>query len=167
MKSQDWSIDLDGKMYEVNFIADRWRGRHKLVVNGEPVSLHMDYKARYLGIVDVPFSLGNAQARLVIVTGKKADLVVNGVYLDHQCPYVPIKIPVWAWFFVFFMLGISILSLGGAIPGALSAVGALLCIRFSVHPTWNRGIKWLACVLCVVLFYAIWFGFQLIMLGVR
>lgn len=167
MKPQQWSLELAGKQYEILFTLDRWRGRHKLVVNGEPVSLSMDFKARYLGVIDVPFDLGDLQARLVVTNGKKADIAIHGMYIDSQRSYVPIKIPAWSWLFVFLMIGIPVISLGGAIPGALGAVGALLCVRFSVHPTWSVVMKWSVCSLCVVLFYVILFGFQMIILGMR
>lgn len=167
MKSQQWSINMSGERYEISFALDRWRGRHKLVVNGETVPLTMDFKARYLGVVDVSFDLGGSQARLVMTNGKKADIAVNGFYIDSQRPYSPIKIPRWSWIFILLMIGIPVLSLGGAVPGALGAVGGLLCVRLSVHPTWSVLVKWSVCSLCVALFYAIWFGFQMILLGLR
>lgn len=63
--------------------------------------------------------------------------------------------PMWAWIFVVACVAIPVVSLGGAIPGALGGGGAFACYTVARRPT-GAGTRVAACAGIVL---ACWLAF--------
>ena len=75
---------------------------------------------------------------------------------------VKAPIPKWAWLFFVACVAIPIVSMGGAIPGAIGGGGAFACLALARNSTKSLNIRLAACVgitvLCWVLFLALIVG---------
>lgn len=54
-------------------------------------------------------------------------------------------LPAWAWVFVIGCIAIPVVTLGGAVPGALGLGGAAACANLSKRAGWGTGVRVLAC----------------------
>lgn len=162
MAKKQWSVDIDGTIYEVAFDRNQWSGKQRLRINGESVLLDRTPFQAFVGL-DQGVYLGDKECRFVVI-GNKADIVVDGVFIESRKPYLPFnKIPWWVWIFVVACIAIPIVSLGGVIPAALGILGSSYCVRIAVSPEMKTieklficlGITAIAWVLWVLLIFAI------------
>ena len=69
--------------------------------------------------------------------------------------------PRWAWIFMILCVLIPVISLGGAIPGALGVGGAAGCASLAKSKKMKKSMRVISCIELTVLCWEIWF-----MLGV-
>jgi hypothetical protein len=144
-KLQEWDITVDGQQYHVAFEQNRWSDKYWIEVNG----YSSEYKPKAFEVfkgVDIPLMLGKKEVRLVL-KGNKADIAVDGVFVDSKKPYIPSKnMPWWTWIFIAACVVFPIVTIGGAIAIALAFIGVAYCIRVSVSPYMKTSLKLLTCL---------------------
>ena len=141
---KNWSIDIDNNKHKIKFIQSKFSGKNRLEIDENEVAIN---KSAFQGIVGIDqlITIGNKECRFVS-SGNKADIVVDGVYVDSKKQYIPSEsIQWWGWIFVVMCVAIPIISLGGALPALIGMVGGVYCIRISVSPYRKTGSKVLAC----------------------
>lgn len=139
-----WEIEVDGKLNKVIFTPDQWFGRHKLTVNGKQIVIKKSPFQAFVGI-DQPILIADKECRFVFI-GHKADIVVDGSYIDSKKQYVPLnKTPWWIGIFVVTCVAIPIVSHGGALPVVIALLASIWCFRVSVLPNLKLTIKVLIC----------------------
>lgn len=130
-KEKNWSFEANNQKCEVTLVFNNFSGRHKLSINGKEVVLKIPFKANFVGL-DHEFVFENTPIHLVVLNGNKADLAVNGVYLDSGKPYEPLKkMPGWAWVFIIACMLIPVVALGGALPFIIGFGGAVINARIA------------------------------------
>lgn len=104
--------------------------RNKLIVDGETYKLKSSNWC--INLIDYSIDFEGAECRLVVM-GNKADLAVNGTFLDSKQPYEPLSsIPSW----IYVLVGIS--TIGGLVLFGL--IG--LCIGLIMSTLYmNLGLK--------------------------
>ena len=150
-----WNVAIDGSYYNVELIKN-----NKVVVNGQALKLK-DYKVKTSFIqteYDIP--VGPKSARLVITTLKQPQLVIDGRDCVTGAEYVPIKIPVWAYIFIVLH---CINFQGGAIGGALAAVGILATVSVSTNNKMNIALKILINLAILIVINVILYGIAFIL----
>ena len=153
VKVTEWESDVGGKSYK--FIHQKVKGGHELEIDGAKQTIKGSFRSAVLGF-DEGFDLGGKPARLVLDQAKEPDIAVDGVYLRSGKQYV--KAPMWA--IVFAMICIALIFVGGAIGGAIGAVGAMICIAISKKPI-ATPVKLL---ICLIVSAATW-GIALLLAG--
>lgn len=155
-RQKEWHINIEGNDYHVVLERNIWSGRNKLFINEVQQELtNVPFQA-YKGS-DQLIYIGGKECRLVVI-GNKADIAIDGVYVDSGKLYMPFeKIPVWSWFFILVSLAIPIVSLGGLVPIALGFLGSVYSIRIGISPDMKIGNKILASIGVVLLAWAIWY----------
>ena len=118
-----WESDINGTLYSFSYVKEK--REHLITVNDQTTKLKASFKSLVLGF-DEPFAIDGIKARLVI-TNKKPDVAINGIFLQSKKPYV--MTPFWVMFFA--LPCIVLLIAGGAIGGALAAVGFFSCLAIS------------------------------------
>lgn len=104
--------------------------KNKLIVDGEIYKLKSSNWC--VNLIDYSINFEGTECRLVVM-GNKADLAVNGTFLDSQKPYEPLSsIPSW----IYVLVGIS--SIGGLL--LLGVIGACVGIIMSTLYL-NLGLK--------------------------
>lgn len=139
-----WIININGRCNEVIFKPNKWSGKHKLIINGEEVLLK---KAPLQGLVgvDQPIAIAGKECRFVLI-GKKADIAIDGIYVDSKKPYIPLEsMPWWTWVFIIACAAVPIISLGGALPVMFSLSCAAGCVKVSVMPNMSEILKVMCC----------------------
>ncbi|MDE6662061.1 MAG: hypothetical protein K2K46_01835 [Lachnospiraceae bacterium] len=149
-----WNVAIDGSYYNVEYINN-----NKVAVNGQKLKLK-DYKVKTSFIqteYDIP--VGPKSARLVITTLKQPQLVIDGRDCVTGAEYVPIKIPIWSYIFIVLH---CINFQGGAIGGALAAVGILATASVSTNNKMNIALKILINLAILIVINVILFGIEFI-----
>ena len=139
-----WKINVNGEDHEVAFTPNQWSGKHRLTIDGENIELKKS-PFQFLVGTDQPINVAGKECRFVLI-GNKADIAVDGTYINNNKPYVPLKrMPWWTWIFIVACIAVPIVSLGGALPIVIALLCSALCVRISVFPNMNTGIKVLCC----------------------
>jgi hypothetical protein len=126
-----WHIHDNGDDYEIRAEYRQFSGGHKVTVNGIPVGHKRSFIQGITGM-DQILTLGTKEAHLVMI-GNRADLAVDGVYLDSGEPYLPLlPMPRWNWVFIVLCFIIPVLSLGGVVPVLIAFMGAYATVKVSV-----------------------------------
>lgn len=126
-KKDKWVVEVDGVQHTIEYKAFF---RVKLIVDGKEEILKSNNPIMIL--IDKVIKLGSKEVHFVIM-GSKADLAVDGVYLNSKKEYVPLeKIPKWTWIFVGACIIPEIITLGGALVMVIVAAGAMFCIKNSI-----------------------------------
>lgn len=142
MKS--WKIVIDGKENKIDFIPNNWSSKCKLIINGEEVEFKKAPLHAFVG-TDQQFDIAGKKCHFVLI-GNKADIAVDGIYVDSKKEYIPLKnIPWWTWLFVVACVMVPIVSFGGAVPVVIGLLCASWCIRVSVSSNLKMSIKALFC----------------------
>lgn len=139
-----WKISINGENHEVVFTPNQWSGKYKLMIDGKDIELKISPFQAFFG-TDQPINIAGKECRLVLI-GNKADIAVDGTYIDSNRQYVPLKgMPWWTWIFIVACIAIPIVSLGGALPVIFALFGSVYCVRVSVSPNMNTAKKILCC----------------------
>lgn len=146
----EWQSNINGQIY--NFSHSIVLGKHNLTINGVSNTIKGSFFSSILGF-DEPINFDGIEARLV-VERKKPDIVVNGVYLQSQKPYIPR--PKWSIVFVILCILIPIISLGGALPAVIGVVGALACVQIS-KTSLPVAARIALCILITAAAWVLWF----------
>ncbi len=155
-RKKEWHINIEGNEYHVVLERSIWTGRNKLFINEVPQEL-MNVPFQVYKGSDQAIYIGGKECRLVVI-GNRADITIDGVYVDSGKGYMPFeKIPVWTWFFIVTSLAIPIVSLGGLVPIALGILGAVYSVRFGISPYMKIGMKILASIGVVLLAWVLWY----------
>ena len=123
MKS--WTVQAeDGIQHTIQYKKGVFS--NKVIVDNE------SYKVKSsnwcINLIDYSINFGTTNCHLV-VTGNKADLAVNGTYLDSQKEYEPLsKVPEW----IYILIGISVFG-GMIVSGILSLVIGIIMSTFYVQ----------------------------------
>lgn len=145
-----WNVNVDGVNYCVEYTAGAFS--KKLAVNG--VETKVKSQNYFIMMIDMPVMLGAKQAQFVVI-GSKADLVIDGMYLDQQKPYVPLHaIPTYAYVFLgmAFIINAILSGMLGAVIGILFGVQIIkTSIRIREDGKGNIG----ACIGLLILSIAI------------
>lgn len=143
-KKETWTVTVGGKKYHINYLSS-WTGTHSLKVNGEDVDLQKSNIFHALVGMEQPIDLGGKTARFVIF-GSKADLVVDGFYLNSQKKYVPLgRMPAWTWAFIASCAALPFAAQGEPLPVVSGALGIIFCVRVSFSPYMDKLAKVMAC----------------------
>ncbi|MDD6212428.1 MAG: hypothetical protein PUB22_04710 [Clostridiales bacterium] len=139
-----WKISVNGKENEVIFTPNRWSGKHRLTINGKDIELKKSPFQVFVGI-DQPIHIAGKECRFVLI-GNKADIAVDGTYVDSKKMYVPLNsMPWWTWIFIVACIAVPIVSLGGALPVLIALICSAWCVRVSVSPGIHASIRVLCC----------------------
>ena len=65
--------------------------------------------------------------------------------------------PRWAWIFMILCVLIPIVSMGGAIPGALGIGGAAACANLAASKKMKKAARVISCIELTVLCWELWF----------
>ena len=110
-----WNIEVNGQRHTIEYKA--FFGM-KVTLDGEVTKVKSENW--YINMVDYKLPITDADVRLVVIGGK-ANLAINGVYLDSSDKYEPLeKVPG----FVNVLIAISAFLVNGL-------VGALIAMMFS------------------------------------
>lgn len=157
-KVKSWNTNILGKASEITVEFHNFSGKHKLLVDGKEEKLKHTFKTKLTGL-DHGFKVNEKEVRLVI-TGNKADLAVDGYYLDSKKEYIPLmEMPNWIWIFIIGCLAIPFYTLGGAVPAVIGMLGAILCAKVSVHPSIGTPLKVIISLLITGLSWVVLFVF--------
>ena len=81
---QSWKVQSDGIEHLI-----QWKDRgSKVIVDGNETKVKSSNP--FMRIIDYPIKFNNTNCQLVVV-GRKAELAVNGYYLDSKKPYEPME----------------------------------------------------------------------------
>jgi len=161
-KIQEWNVEIEGQQYEIIYKPNIWSGKNNLTVNGEETVLKSKGLQALAGI-DAPIDVGGKKLQFVRV-GQKADIAMDGTYLDSKKEYKPIgKVPWWGWVFAVLTIAIPIVSGGGAFPAMIGFVAAIGCIRVSVQLQMKTVVKAFICFGITIL---AWLLLVLVVLGI-
>lgn len=161
-QEKNWSFEINGQKHEVHIVFNNFSGKHKLTVDGSLVALKIPFKANFVGL-DHEFVIDGETLHLVVIGNTKADLAVNGSFIDSGLHYKPLnKMPIWAWLFIAASVAIPIVSLGGGVPVLLAFVGSVLSARVASS---NKPIV-TKLILCVVTVGLCWVAFFLVVMAV-
>lgn len=140
---KSWDVTVDGTVHKIEYER---KFNTKIIVNGEA------YKTKsqnwWINMIDHPIQIGDKNIRVVVI-GNKADLAVDGVYVESGEQYTPLnKMPGIANV----LIGLS--SLGGYLLCGI--LGMLVGILFSkIYAKkgleGNKGVMLIAFVGCTVL----------------
>lgn len=160
-----WIINVNGIENEVVFKPNQWSGKHKLTVNGNSVELKKSPLQAFIGI-DQPIDIAGKECRFVLI-GNKADIAVDGIYVDSKKAYVPLKsMPKWTWIFIVACIAIPIVSLGGALPVLLALLCSMGVVRVSASPNMNTFKKVMCCLGISLLGWGLFIGLMIAMLSI-
>ncbi len=113
-----WNIEVNGQRHTIEYKA--FFGM-KVTLDGEVTKVKSENW--YINMVDYKLPIADADVRLVVIGGK-ANLAINGVYLDSSDKYEPLeKVPG----FVNVLIAISVI--GAFFVNGL--IGALIAMMFS------------------------------------
>jgi hypothetical protein len=136
-----WNIDTGEKEYVIEFFLDEKSRKKRLLVNGEKIRLSSPPLPSLMGL-DQPIFVGGGKDCHFVLLGDKADVALDGRYLDSKKPYVQFnKIPLWGWFFIIACSAIPVVFFGGIFPILFGIVGILYCFKILLSPfiiTWNK-----------------------------
>lgn len=116
-----WEIESDGVKHEIQYKSGF---RQSIIVDGETHKVKSSNF--FINVIDYEIAFGSTVCKLVVI-GKKADLAVNGTFLDSKKPYEPTSnIPTFVWVLV----GLSTFG-GFLLSGILSLlIGALMSLLY-------------------------------------
>ncbi len=144
--AKSWVLTVEDMTYTIDYDPRTLSGRKVVIINGMPVNLKLTFFTRYAGL-DQTIGVGGKKANFVLINGK-ADLAVDGYYLDSKKEYIPLLgVPKWVWIFVLACAAIPIYTLGGAIPALIGFSGIMICIKLSVSRKLNTLMRVLLCAL--------------------
>jgi len=132
-----WTIELvDGK-HTVELQRSWFTGRHRLQVDDSPVELQ---RPRFFDLGgDHPFSIGGHAGVLHIRTNGLTfsyDLSIDNRSAQTGQAVAPLApIPKWAWLFVALCVAVPLVTLGGAVPALVGALGAVACTAIARNAT--------------------------------
>jgi|LSQX01.3.fsa_nt_gb hypothetical protein len=159
-KIKRWDLNVDGCNYAITFEFGGLKGTRLLKVNDVNFPIEKQHYKALIG-VERPILLGNKECQFVLI-GNKADVAVDGFYVDSKKSYAPFKsIPWWNWIFAAACIAIPIVALGGLLPVVIGLLGAVYCMRVSVSPYSKTTFKLLSCLGITV---ACWGLFELLIL---
>ena len=152
---KSWSVTLGGITHNVKY-QDGF-GKRTVTVDGRADPIPTKFIHSIVGL-EHPVLLGGQECRLVVAPGftkTTVDLAVNGVFLDSGKPYEPLKkVPGWAWIFV--VLCLLIIFMGGAVPMLVGLLGAYGCIAMARGKN-STGAKVVGCIAVTVVCWAVVF----------
>ncbi len=146
MAKKVWTFMLEDGTHTVELAHGYWSGKRTIRVDGKLLqhTAKVGHAVMDFGS-DHPFSIGSHRGSVRIQTNGltyRYDLVLDGRSIVTGRPAAgSAKLPPWAWAFILACGVIPILTLGGAIPGAIGAGGVVGCIsiaRNSARPTISR-----------------------------
>jgi len=76
-------------------------------------------------------------------------------------------LPGWSWLFILGCLAVPVVSLGGAIPGALGFGGAAGCATLAKKPGWEPLLRVVACTGITVGVWVLFIGFAVALATAR
>lgn len=65
--------------------------------------------------------------------------------------------PAWAWIFMILCILIPIVSMGGAIPGALGVGGAAGCANLAKSKKMKKSMRIISCIELTILCWELWY----------
>lgn len=146
-----WEVESNGVKHEIQYKTGL---RKKLIVDGDTHKVKSSNA--FINVIDYGITFGNTECKLVVI-GNKADLAVNGTFLDSKKIYEPISnIPVYVWVLV----GVSILG-GYLLSGIFSLIAGLflssLYIQFGLQKKKGAIVgSFIACTaIQVLIFFAL------------
>lgn len=154
------NVIIQGQTHTVTYSDEDRKNKNQLLVDGKEIQIPKNLKTSFVG-VDCPFNIDGEECRFVCVF-KACDIVVDGEFVDNKRPYVPLRIPMWAWLFVALSILIPIISIGGALPTAIACLSTIWCLKFSASPFVRTNKKILYNILTVI---SAWVLFGLLLFG--
>ncbi len=156
MKS--WDISINGKNHNIEYSFKKFK--NYVTVDGETTLVHS--KSSVINLVDYEFKIDDTICNLTAL-GRKANLAVNGTYLNTNEPYKPFnKVPIWVTVLSFIsMIGGFLLS--GVISFIIGAIMSAIYISSAIKGKTSRII--FLFVICTAIQVAIMFFFVYIRLS--
>ena len=143
---QQWNVNIGQNSHVVQFDPGKRKKNMRLIVDGAETPIKLSFMQNITGL-DHEFTLEGIPCHFVL-RGSKADLAVNGTYIDSKKAYTPLRKPgPLTWVFVVLCLAIPVVSLGGALPAVLGVAGAMGCLFVSTAPQLQLPVRVTLCVL--------------------
>lgn len=132
-KLNEWNVEVKQTYHTIGYKAGGFSS--KLYIDGNEIS-KLKSQNIALNLIDYPVKIDDKIFNLVVI-GNKADLAVDGVFINSEEPYSPIKnIPNW----INVMSGIIFIAgfpISGILGGVIGFLGASLCIQKSIKENYN------------------------------
>lgn len=153
MPNKAWTVSLEGGQHRVEFSRNDFTGKRLIKVDG--MEVYNQRSGMEVGS-ELPFYINVHPCAVICKT--------NGFTstFDLKTDYIaaPPKImPMWAWSFVIACAMIPILTLGGAIPAAIGAGGAVGCYWVAKATEWDTSTKVWTCVKITALTWIVFIVF--------
>jgi hypothetical protein len=136
-----------------------WTGRKQVALDGRPIADGGGLALRWQHDFDIEDQPAHIAVSVKWLHVPQAELTVGGRLVAPIGG--PGDMPAWAWGFVALNLALLIVSLGGAIPGALAGAGAVSCSWIARGPR-PLGAR---LALCAAVTLAAWAGLGLLVGG--
>jgi len=147
MPVQEWESVIDGNHYQFKCEQDK-AFTYTIKANDESVVVKGGFLTWIFGF-DESFTIAGKEMRL-LATRQGMDVAYDGHFLISGKPYIPR--PAWVWVFV--VICISLVFMGGMLGGAIGFIGSAVCLSASRTdtPTFMRiGV----CVFVTILTWAL------------
>lgn len=147
-RKNKWTVEVDGVEHSIEY---KKGFKSKLIINDDKRIL----KSRnpFVVVIDETIDLVSKKVQLVVI-GSKADLAVDGVFLNSKKEYAPIdNLPKWVWVFVGMCMIPLIVCFGGALNAIFGLLGAMFCINNTLSLERSTALK---VILNIVITVLVW-----------
>ncbi len=139
MTKHVWSINLEDGSHTIEFERGVWSTKHTIRVDGQVVYQGRSYATDFG--TDDSFQIGPHACTVhtrTIWTKVEYDLSIDGLSITTGQPVAPrVPLPKWAWLFMIACMAIPLITLGGALAGAIGFGGAYVCLDIARRSTWQ------------------------------
>jgi hypothetical protein len=172
MAKKVWTVYLEDGAHTVELEHGYFSGKRAIRVDGRPFPLPPASARSFFDFgSDHPIRIGQHAAAVHIRTSGltyRYDLSIDGRSVGTG-DYVSSSgsVPLWTWAFVVACALIPIVSLGGAIPGAIGFGGAAGCYAIAKDDSKETATRVLLCIGVTVLCWVLFIGLILAVGGSR
>ena len=161
MATFSWLVSTPDTQHKVDVDQNMWTGGITIKVDDQPLDKRAVTKRGRVR----EFLIGRHNASIKMKSGliPTFELTVDGQLMPTLTP--PIPMPWWGWIFVVACLAIPVVTIGGAIPGAIGVGGAAGVYSVARNPGMNIGLRFFACLGIAVVCWGLLFALGLATAG--
>ncbi len=139
MTKNVWSITLEDSLHTIEFERGVWSTKHTIRVDGQVVHEGRSYATDFG--TDDSFQIGKHACTVHTRTHWTKidyDLSIDGLSITTGQPAsLRVPLPKWAWIFIVACIAVPIITLGGALAGAIGFGGAYVCLDIARRSAWQ------------------------------